>query len=127
MRKRLLVAGGVINVLFTVFHIWLTWQLTKIAGLTPEIKALLIMLCVGGTTMIGFAAYTSLFCIQNMLTTKLGKATLLFIILIYSSRAVEEIVLEPHFSALIFVTCLITALVYGLVMVLPHEKKAPGK
>jgi hypothetical protein len=117
MNKKLLVLGGSINVLFTIFHIWLVWQLSQLTGLSPEIKSLLLMLALGGVLIIGYAAYVSLFCIKDMLTTKLGNTAMILVIVIYTSRAAEEIVLAPKFSPLIFCTCLVTAIIYVLTMV----------
>ncbi|HPG39622.1 MAG TPA: hypothetical protein PLP19_20335 [bacterium] len=122
MKKKLLFVGGIINVLFTIFHVWLAWQISQITGLSSEIHALLLMLAFGGTLMIGFAAYASLFCIQQMLTTRLGKATMILVVLIYSTRALEEIVIAPKFSPLIFSACLVTALVYLLALTLPQKE-----
>jgi len=123
MKKKLLFVGGIINVLFTIFHVWLAWQISQITGLSPEIHALMLMLAVGGILMIGFAAYASLFCIRNIFATKLGKITIFFIILIYGSRALEEIVIAPKFSPLIFSVCLVTTFVYLVALTLSQKKE----
>jgi hypothetical protein len=116
MSKILIILGGVLNGLFTVFHIWLGWQIYSLQGLLPEHKALMLMLNVGGILLIGFATFASLFCIKDVLTTRLGKATIFLIILLYASRAVEEIIISPGFSLVIFTTCLAVAAIYALAL-----------
>ncbi len=114
MSKRLLFIGGVMNGFFTLFHIWLGWQIQILPELSPDYKALLQMLNVGVTLTIAFATCVSFFCARDLLTTGLGKTTLGLIALFYASRAAEEIVLAPSFSPLIFGLCLAVALVYLL-------------
>lgn len=114
MTKKLLLIGGIINVIFTVFHFWLGWKIQSVAGLPDDYRPLMTMLNNGGILLIGFAAFASLFCAQEMLSSRLGKATIILIFLVYFSRAVEEIVLSPEFSVLIFVSCLVVAAVYAL-------------
>jgi hypothetical protein len=114
MSKRLLLIGGVLNGFFTVFHIWLGWQIQLIPDLLPDYKALMQMLNVGVVLIIAFATFVSLFCTRDMLTTILGKTTLVLIALFYATRAAEEIVVATNFSPMIFGVCFLVALVYVL-------------
>lgn len=87
----------------------------------PNLHALMEMLAVGGTLMIAFATWASLCPSKDMLGTRLGTGTIVFIILIYLSRAVEEIVIAPDFSPLIFGACLLMVAVYTGVLLGPRR------
>ena len=114
MSKRLLLIGGVMNGFFTVFHIWLGWHIQMLPGLLPDYKALMQMLNVGVVLIIAFAMFVSFFCRRDLLTTILGKTTLILIALFYATRAAEEIVVATSFSPMIFGVCLAVALIYVL-------------
>ena len=117
MNKVLILAGGGLNALFAVLHVWLGWEIHLIRTLPPGYKALMEMLNVGGTIFIAFFAYTSFFCLRDLLGTALGKAVLFVAFLLYTSRAIEEVIIAPRFSPLIFVPCLIVGAVYLVVLV----------
>lgn len=112
MNKALILAGGGLNALFAVLHVWLGWQIHLISNLPPGYKALLEMLNVGGTIFIAFFAYASFFCLRDLLDTALGKAVLFVVFLLYTTRAIEEVIIAPRFSPLIFVLCLIVGAIY---------------
>ncbi len=116
MSKRLLLIGGVMNGFFTLFHLWLGWQIQILPDLLLDYKVLMQMLNVGVVLVIAFATFASFFCIRDLLTTSLGKATLALIALFYATRAAEEIILSPAFSPLIFGLCALVAIVYVLAM-----------
>lgn len=116
MSKRLLLVGGCLNAFFTVFHIWLGWQIHILPELSPDIEALMQMLNVAGILTIAFAAFASFFCMDDLLSTSLGRATIILVVLYYATRAVEEIILAPQFSPVIFGVCLLVAMVYLLVI-----------
>jgi hypothetical protein len=114
MSKRLILAGGIFNAFFTVFHIWLGWQIQMIQDLLPEYKSLMQMLNVAGTLTIAFATFASFFCMDDLLGTGLGRATIILVAIFYASRAIEEIILAPQFSPVIFGVCLVVAMIYML-------------
>lgn len=116
MIKKMLLVGGIINVIFTIFHFWLGWQIYSLEGILPGHKALMFMLNAGGILIIGYAAFASLFCIDDLVSTKLGKSTLLLAIFIYASRALEEIIISPAFSIVIFDSSLAVAAIYALAL-----------
>lgn len=116
MSKWLLLIGGVVNGLFTAFHIWLGWQIQLLPDLLPDYKALMQMLNVGVVLIIAFAAFASFFCARDLLTTRLGKTTLILIALFYAVRAAEEIIVSTSFSPVIFGVCLLVALIYVLAL-----------
>jgi len=112
MNQTLLVVGGSLNVLFGLLHIWMGWGFHQATNLSRDYRAVLEMLNVGTMLFVFFFAYASFFCAREMLTTWLGKAVLVLILLSYLSRAVEEVILSPTFSVAIFATCLLVAGVY---------------
>lgn len=114
MSKRLLLAGGIFNAFFTVFHIWLGWQIQMLPALLPEYKSLMLMLNVAGILTIAFATFASFFCVDDLLGTGLGRATIVLVVLFYAARAIEEIILAPQFSTVIFSVCLAVAIIYML-------------
>jgi len=116
MTKKLLIAGGVFNVIFTLFHCFLGWKIREMTNIPPAQLAIMQELNFGSLLMIAFAAYASLFCTNDLLTTKLGKAALVFITLFYAARALAEIVISPGFSIVIFGICLLVALIYLLII-----------
>lgn len=126
MNKRLLSLGGILNGVFTLFHVWLGWQIQQYPDLLPDYRALMQMLNVGGILMLAFATFTSLFCKGEVLASSLGRATLGLIALFYAARAAEEVVLASHFSPAIFGACLAVALLYG-VLVASTLRRPGGK
>ena len=114
MSKRLLLIGGVMNGFFTIFHIWLGWQIQMLPDLLPDYKALMQMLNVGVVLIIALATFVSFYCRRDLLTTDLGKTTMILIALFYGTRAAEEIILAPSFSPMIFGICLVVAMIYVL-------------
>ena len=119
MKKNLLIVGGIINVLFGLFHIWLGRSLHLANGLTPPVQALLEMFNVSGALFIFFFAYASLFRRDELLATGLGKAVMIVCLLLYWARAAGEIVLFPGFSVAVFASCLIVGAIYLAVLVWP--------
>lgn len=112
MNKGLLIAGGIFNAFFTLFHIFMGWQIQMVPTLTEDVRALLQMLNVGVVLIVSFAAYVSFFHKSELVETRLGKSLLVLIALFYTARAVGEIILSPAFSPVIFGICLIVAGVY---------------
>lgn len=124
MRRALLVVGGGLNCILAVFHVWLGLQIHAMPGLAPGQRALMEMLNAGGTLMIAFFAVASLGFATDVLTTRLGTLVLGFVAVLYLSRAVEEIVISPHFSALIFGVCLAIAGIYMVLLVSSSRRPA---
>ncbi len=61
MTKRLVVAGGILNLLFGLFHIQLGMAIHRLPQLDPEYRALMEMLNVGGTLIMFLFAWVALF------------------------------------------------------------------
>jgi hypothetical protein len=98
MNNKLLFAGGLINGFFTLFHLFLGWQIQGLTSLPPAQQAMLQELNIGSLLTLAFFTIASLFCANDVLTTRLGKTTLVFIALFYAARAAAEILLAPRFS-----------------------------
>jgi hypothetical protein len=120
MKRGLILAGGVLNSLFALFHVFLSWQIHHISGVAPDIKALLEMFALGGTLMIFFFAFASLLCPTDLLTTRLGRLVIGLIAAVYLSRAAEETLLAVQFSPVIFWSCLLVGVIYVVALVAPR-------
>jgi hypothetical protein len=116
MNKNLLFAGGLLNGLFTLFHLFLGWQIQGLTSLPPAQQAMMQELNMGSLLMLVLVTCASLFCASDLLTTWLGKTTLVIIALFYGARAAAEILIAPRFSPLIFGACLLVALLYLLII-----------
>jgi hypothetical protein len=125
MNQTLLKIGGVANGAFVLFHAWLGWQIHRWPGLAPQARVLLELLNAGGALFLLLFALTPFFCANDLLTTRLGRWVLSFVVLIYGSRAVEELVLVPRFSWAIFTTCCAMALLYLAILLRARRPYVP--
>ncbi|HLP46441.1 MAG TPA: hypothetical protein VK469_10860 [Candidatus Kapabacteria bacterium] len=125
MTKRLLLIGGIVNAIFTLFHFYLHYQLYKLKSLPANLYALLLMLNLGGILIILFFTLAFLVYSREVLTTKLGGLALLFCSIFYGTRALEEIILSPRFSIVIFSSCIITSLLF-LVIWIMRKRSSPN-
>jgi len=117
MNKILLRIGGVLNAVFVVFHIWLGWVLHTSPAIAAHDRPLMEMLNAGGVLFILLFAWVSLGYTEETLSTRVGRLVLFFVFLLYGSRAIEEIVISPAFSPLIFAACLLVALLHLVVFI----------
>lgn len=123
-RKALLILGGVINLVFGLFHLYLGYVLHTIPGIPEGYRPLMEMLNAGGALMIFFMAFASLLYKEEMLTTKLGRLVIILTLLLYWSRAVEEVTIAASFSIVIFASCLSIGFIYFLLLLPAKEVKA---
>ena len=121
MSRRLLVAGGVLNTLFFLFHLLLGYQISHVAQVAAPYRALMEALNVGGILFIGFFAYASFFYQKDLLETRLGQLVLLLVAVLYLSRAVEEFFLFK-FTPLIFVSCVLVGAIYVALFVIAVQQ-----
>jgi hypothetical protein len=113
MNKRtLLLIGGIVNVIFVLFHIGLGYVIHVSPVISQADRPLMEMLNAGGLLLIAFLTIASLFYFDEVLTTKIGRLTILLCIALYWSRAIEEIFISPSFSIMIFVSCIFVGLIY---------------
>jgi len=124
MNQILLRVGGVVNAMFVIFHVWLGYHIHASPGIAAGDRPLMEMLNAGGMLFILLFAVSSLCYAQEMLGTKLGRLMMLFVFLLYGSRAIEEIVISPRFSPSIFTVC---ALLAGLYFVLYFRTHKPAQ
>lgn len=123
MNRWLLRVGGVWNAFFALFHGLSAYGIQRAPGLDPAVRALLQMLNAGVILVLVFAAFVSFARGRELLTTGIGRATSVLVALFYGVRAVEEIVLSPSFSPVIFGTCLLVAAVYTALTFMAGETK----
>ncbi len=123
MRKALVLIGGLANLLFFLFHIYLGWQLHYL-DVNPGMRALLETFNLGGTLMIAFFALVSLAFPGELLATRVGRSTVGVIVGVYLSRAIAEVTLFPRASLFIVLVCLLTVGIYALAALLPAPAEA---
>ena len=94
MSKALLIAGGILNALFAVFHLALPslaqWQNT-LRTISTDSQAVMYTLNLAAALTLLVFAYVSVFHRRDLLTTNLGKALAISIALFWLVRAVAEI------------------------------------
>ena len=93
--KALIIAGGIYNLGFAVFHLtfWKVFRWKQDLALISRLNSgifQIINLCL--TLVFFFFAYISFFQINDLLNTGLGNATVIFISLFWFLRMVEQIV-----------------------------------
>jgi hypothetical protein len=109
--RAMIITGGVLNLLLAFFHIFLCYQIFIFYG-SMNLYPLLEMFSVGGTLMVFFLAYTSLFCPADLAYTKSGKAVIVLNILVYLSRVLGEFILFPKQNIWIIVLCSFLTVLY---------------
>jgi len=94
MSKALLIAGGILNALFAVFHFALPslaqWQDT-LSTISTDNQAVMYTLNLAVALVLLVFGYVSVFHRRDLLTTNLGKALAISIALFWLVRAVAEI------------------------------------
>ena len=93
MFKRLMILGGILNTLSFFLHVLLGYQIHQLSELSEAHRSLLGAFNIGGSLCIFFFAYVSFFQQKDLLETKLGHAVLALATLLYTVRALEELVL----------------------------------
>ena len=113
MRRTLIVVGGWLNAGFILFHIFLGWQLHRLA-VTPGLRGLLETFNLGGALMIAFFALVSVAFPDELLDTRVGRSALWLIVLVYATRALAEPLFMPRTRPVIVAVCLLVAAVYAV-------------
>lgn len=111
--------GGAINVLMTLFHVYLCFVIHRNYQ-HAAVYPLLQMFAISGTIMIGFLAITSLAHAETLAASSLGLAVLGLNLAIYLGRAVGELLLFPQPKPLIIALCLLITGVYALAAAKRH-------
>jgi hypothetical protein len=91
MSKTLLIAAGVVNALFALFHIFLGYKIQFFA-LPAPVRGLLETFNAGGLLIMVLMAFLFLLRGREVLRTGIGAAFLVFGVALYFGRAVEEFI-----------------------------------
>ena len=117
MSRGLLIAGGILNSLFLLFHLLLGYQICHLTQVAAPYRGLMEALNVGGVLFIFFFAYVSFFHGKELLESGLGRVVLVLISALYLSRAAEEFVLF-QFTPAIFGSCVLVGAIYLALLVI---------
>jgi hypothetical protein len=118
MGTLLLTVGAVTQIAFGVFHVWLGRVIRVSPTLAPADRELMQIFNVAVLITVLFFAYVSLFHRVVMLSTRLGRAMLVFIAAYYVTRAgIALLVADP--SLPILGLCLGVAALYVVPLCLP--------
>jgi putative effector of murein hydrolase len=110
-----MILGGILNTLSFFLHVLLGYQIHQLSELSEAHRSLLGAFNIGGSLCIFFFAYVSFFQQKDLLETKLGHAVLALATLLYTVRALEELVLFK-FDWVIFASCLVVAVIYAVAL-----------
>jgi hypothetical protein len=124
MNKVLLYACGVLNAVFTVFHVYLGLVIHRLPSLAPGYRALMEALNLGGILMIGFLAFAYLAC-QAEIGGRLGRGVSLLGALLYLTRAAEEYLIFPAQNPFIIAICLVAGVLH-LAVLRPARAPVPA-
>jgi hypothetical protein len=118
MAKTLLLIGGVINALFTIFHI-LFWKLfdwpATIMYMSSEHRALVQVFNIHTAIAIGFFTVASLGFRNDLLTTRVGRLIIATIAVYFYVRALNSLIfwsISDPVNMFIFIVCLIVGGIY---------------
>jgi hypothetical protein len=114
--RKVIIAGGMLNFLLALFHVFLCYRIYQGYGTTP-VYPLLQMFSIGGTLMVVFLAYTSLFQAGDLATTSTGLTVIILNIFLYLARSLGEVLLFPKINFLIIGVCLFLVLLYTYVFI----------
>lgn len=132
MNRNFIISGGIINLLFVLFHISL-WQFpgwpTSLDGFSNMNKSLLYVLNNHVALTAFFFFYISVFQWKNLLSTKIGRSITIFITIFYFIRALEELIFfnfnYQHISILIIVCIVLIGV--GLLYFIPFIRSIKEK
>jgi uncharacterized membrane protein YedE/YeeE len=112
VRKTVVLIAGGFSLILIIFHVYLGFKIYGLDTLSSEHRALMGMLNISTALLVFFLAIGSIFFIKDVLTTRIGRFTLMVGFLLYALRAISEVVLFPVFNVGIFVVCVIVAALY---------------
>ncbi len=93
MNKILLRIGGVIDLLFVLFHLAMAKPIGEaLASQSPDIRATVLTLNIHVAFTLLIFAYLTLFWSRALLTTRLGHVTVIAISLFWFLRAINQVV-----------------------------------
>jgi prolipoprotein diacylglyceryltransferase len=118
MGKLLLTVGGCMQIAFGAFHIWLARMIHLSPTLAAPDRELMQIFNVAVALTVLFFAYVSFFHRVVLQSTRLGRATLVFIAGYYFARAVIELFVTD-ISPLILGLCIGVGALYAVSLCLP--------
>ncbi len=119
--RNAIITGGTLNFFLALFHLFLCYQISIAYGSMP-VYPLLQALAVGGTLMVFFLAYTSLFNLQELVSTKTGTAVIALNILVYLTRTLAEFILFPRPGIAIILLCSLLTLLYSFILIVQRSR-----
>jgi hypothetical protein len=125
MAQRFILLGGLLNLIFAALHVGLAVEIARMPGVSGHARGILHAVNVGLTICILFFAYVSLRHRQELLETRLGRAILLVIALVYLARAAEEVLLFS-FDLSLFVASLLVGGLYAFLFALSIKQESPA-
>ncbi len=109
MIGRILLTGGIVHVIMAIFHIYLGYDIYRDGSVSRFSMGLIQALNFALTCVFFFFGYISIFHRKELVSTQIGKITMLLISVIYITRALEEFILF-EFSLFVFLLCFIVGL-----------------
>jgi hypothetical protein len=126
METTLITAGGIINLLFVMFHL-LFWKLFKwpasLAALDRRQAAVMQVLNIHLTIALAAFAFVSLVYSDALLTTPIGRSLAWFIAAFWIIRAVNQYIFwgaSKAVSHVLFGICLMNGLLYAVALAQTH-------
>lgn len=119
MANTLLVIGGVLNLVFGAYHVWLGRAIRASATLMPIDRGLLQIFNLGTTILALFFAYISFFHRRELVGTALGRTTLVFVFAFYLVRLIDQLLFLGFWWPIV-VGCVVTAVVYLIPLLAPR-------
>jgi hypothetical protein len=118
--KSLLITGGLLNAFLAIFHM-MFWKMfnwkESLQSLDSLQRAIVQVLNIHLILAIVLFAYLSLFKIEELVSTGIGKTILLFIAVFYFIRIINQFIffdMSYGMSWAIVVLCLVLAVLYGV-------------
>ncbi len=113
--KTIILAGGAVNLLMGLFHIFLCYQIHVLYAGMP-FYPFLQMLAIGGAMLVLFLAGTSLLSPAELVSTNTGRLIVILNVVVYFSRIVEEFIFVAVPQPVIIGACLIPGALYLYVL-----------
>ena len=111
MIGKILLTGGIVNILMALFHVYLGYEISQSNSVTEAGMALILALNFALTIVFFFFGYIGIFQRKELVSTRIGKYSLIVIAVIYITRAFEEFILF-EFSAFWFILCFALGFLY---------------
>jgi hypothetical protein len=127
MKKNLLICGGIFNLFLAGFH-FSFWKIfnwpESLQSLSPINLGITQVLNIHLGYVVLVFAYVSIFYHRELLTTKLGKAMVVSIIIFYILRGVNQLIfweiIIPS-SVLVSLFCVLVAIIYAIPLIFSKE------